>query len=121
VARVRLPPHGRAIRHGWFAITTPPESEHGVEMAGLCHLDLSSGREDLWDPGTDIRAGEGFVVPTEQGKGWVLTYLWDRTTDLSSLAVFDAQSVQDGPVGQVRLPVRVPFGFHGLWVDEADL
>lgn len=123
-----LPSHdrrhtGRATRHGWFATTTPPDSEYGFEMAGLCHLDLRTGEEDLWDPGTDVRAGEGYFVPAGdgEGEGWVLTYLWDRTTDRSSLAVFDAQSVHDGPVGQVDLPVRVPFGFHGLWLDEADL
>jgi carotenoid cleavage dioxygenase-like enzyme len=123
-----LPSHdrrhtGRATRHGWFATTSAADSEYGFEMAGLCHLDLRTGTEDLWDPGTDIRAGEGFFVPAGggEGEGWVLTYLWDRTTNLSSLAVFDAQSVADGPVGRVELPVRVPFGFHGLWVDEAEL
>jgi len=45
-----------------------------------------------------------------------LTYVWDRTTDRSSLAVFDAQDVASGPVGEVQLPVRVPFGFHGTWI-----
>ena len=56
-----------------------------------------------------------------EGEGWVLTYLWDRHTNLSALGVFDAQAMADGPVARVDLPVRVPFGFHGLWVDEADL
>ena len=51
----------------------------------------------------------------------MLTYLWDRTTDRSSLAIFDAQAVDEGPVAEVHLPVRVPFGFHGLWADEAQL
>ena len=50
------------------------------------------------------------------GDGWVMTYVWDRTTDRSSLAVFDAQDVASGPVGEVQLPVRVPFGFHGTWI-----
>ena len=123
-----LPSHdrrhtGRATRHGWFATTTAPDAEHGFELAGLCHLDLQTGAEDLWDPGPDLRAGEGVFVPAGrgEGEGWVLTYVWDRTTDRSALAVFDAQSVADGPVGRVELPVRVPFGFHGLWVDDADL
>jgi carotenoid cleavage dioxygenase len=123
-----LPSHdrrhtGRPTGHGWFATTVPPGSEYGFELAGLCHLDVRSGEEDLWDPGPHLRAGEGVFVPTgrDEGEGWVLTFVWDRTTDRSSLAVFDARAVRDGPVGQVELPVRVPFGFHGLWVDEADL
>ncbi len=123
-----LPTHdrrhtGRETRHGWFATTTAADSEHGFELAGICHLDLTTGREDVWDPGEDRRAGEGFFVPTgkDEGDGYVLTYVWDRTTDRSSLAVFEAQDVQQGPVAEVPLPVRVPFGFHGLWVDEADL
>ncbi|MCB0962762.1 MAG: carotenoid oxygenase family protein, partial [Acidimicrobiales bacterium] len=93
------------------------------ELAGICHLDLETGREDLWDPGPDVRAGEGFFVPggDAEGDGWVLTYAWDRGTDTSSLVVLDAQDVAAGPVAEVRLPVRVPFGFHGLWLAEDDL
>ncbi len=123
-----LPTHdrrftGRATRHGWFATTVGPDSDYGFELAGLCHLDLQTGREDVWDPGPDKRAGEGFFVPVEgdEGEGYVLTYVWDRTTNRSSLAVFDAQDVQPGPIAEVPLPVRVPFGFHGLWVDEDQL
>jgi carotenoid cleavage dioxygenase len=123
-----LPTHdrrhtGRATRHGWFTTTTPADSEHGFELAGLSHLDLRTGDEQTWDPGDHVRGGEGFFVPAggDEGEGWLLTFLWDRRTDLSSLAVFDALAVADGPVAQVELPVRVPFGFHGLWIDEAEL
>jgi carotenoid cleavage dioxygenase len=77
----------------------------------------------VWDPGPDRRSGEGFFVPggADEGDGWVLTYIWDRTTNRSSLGIFDAQAMKRGPVAEVELPVRVPFGFHGLWVDEDQL
>jgi carotenoid cleavage dioxygenase len=123
-----LPTHdrrhtGRATRHGWFTTTTPADSEYGFELAGLSHLDLRTGDEQTWDPGDHVRGGEGFFVPAggDEGEGWLLTFVWDRRTDLSSLAVFDALAVADGPVARVELPVRVPFGFHGLWIDEAEL
>jgi carotenoid cleavage dioxygenase len=51
----------------------------------------------------------------------VLTYIWDRTTDTSAFAVFDSQDVASGPVAEIDLGVRVPFGFHGLWLDESVL
>ncbi|HMS88936.1 MAG TPA: carotenoid oxygenase family protein [Acidimicrobiales bacterium] len=123
-----LPTHdrrftGRPTRHGWLATTFGPESEYGFELGGLAHVDLDKGTEDVWDPGANLRAGEGFFVPAgetaPEGEGWVLTYIWDRTTDTSSLAIFDAQAVAEGPVAQVHLGVRVPFGFHGWWVDES--
>ena len=123
-----LPTHdrrhtGRPTRHGWWATTTPPDDPHGFELAGICHLDLEAGTEDLWDPGPDLRAGEGFFVPggDGEGEGWVLSFAWDRATDRSSLVVLDAQDVAAGPVAEVALPVRVPFGFHGLWLGEDDL
>ena len=125
-----LPAHdrrhtGRPVRHGWCTTTTPPEAADGFELAGICHVDLRTGSEDVWDPGDDVRGGEPVFVPAgddaAEGEGWLLTYVWDRTTDRSALAVFDAQAVAGGPVGRIELPIRVPFGFHGLWIDEAAL
>ncbi len=127
-----LPTHdrrltGRRSRHGWCATTFPPDSEFGFEFGGVCHVDLQTETEDNWDPGPNLRAGEAFFVPADpaadgsahEGEGWLLTYVWDRTTDRSSLAVFDALDVAKGPIAEVELPVRVPFGFHGYWLDES--
>jgi carotenoid cleavage dioxygenase len=120
-----LPTHdrrltGRQTHHGWFATTTAADSEHGFELNGICHYDAATGKEDVWNPGPNLRGGEGYFVGADgsrpDGDGWVMTFVWDRTTDRSSLAIFDAQDVSAGPVGQVPLPVRVPFGFHGTWV-----
>jgi carotenoid cleavage dioxygenase len=29
--------------------------------------------------------------------------------------------VAAGPVARIHLPVKVPFGFHGLWVPEEEV
>lgn len=122
-----LPTHdrrftGRATRHGWLA-AAPTEGDFGFELGGVAHVDLERGTEDVWDPGANLRSGEGFFVPASEdapeGEGWVFTYIWDRTTDTSSLGIFDAQAMAKGPVAQIHLGVRVPFGFHGWWVDES--
>jgi carotenoid cleavage dioxygenase len=114
---------GLPARHGWFTTSTEPTAEYGFELAGICHLDLERGTEDVWDPGKDLRGGEAYFVPREEsadeGDGWVMTYIWNRQTDLSSLGIFDAQDVAAGPIAEVQLPVRVPFGFHGTWVADA--
>lgn len=124
-----LPAHdrrhtGRPTRHGWFATTTSIDSEYGFELAGIAHVDLATGAEDVWDPPSHLRAGEGFFVPAEdgaEGEGWILTYIWDRTTDTSNFAVLDSQDMASGPIAEVELGVRVPFGFHGLWIDDSAL
>jgi carotenoid cleavage oxygenase len=41
-------------------------------------------------------------------------YLYDRPTDRSELAVLDARTLQN--VACVKLPHRVPAGFHGNWI-----
>jgi carotenoid cleavage dioxygenase len=113
---------GRPVRHGWCA-TIDAEGPYGFEFAGINHIDVQTGTDDRWEPGPMERAGEAFFVAdgddADEGEGWVMSFLYDRTVDRSSLGIFDAQAVADGPVARVELPVRVPYGFHGLWVADA--
>ncbi|RAV08346.1 carotenoid oxygenase [Mycolicibacterium sp. GF69] len=46
--------------------------------------------------------------------GVLMGYVYDKTTDRSELALLDAQTLDD--VARIKLPHRVPAGFHGNWV-----
>ena len=47
----------------------------------------------------------------------LMGYVHDRAADRSELAILDAQTLQD--VASIKLPHRVPSGFHGNWVSSA--
>ena len=52
--------------------------------------------------------------------GWVMAYLYDRSTNKSDVVILHAQEFEKDPVATLHLPARVPFGFHGNWIpDEA--
>ena len=40
---------------------------------------------------------------------------------LGQVWLFDARTFSSEPAARLRLPVRVPHGFHGLWVTEEQL
>ena len=46
--------------------------------------------------------------------GVLMGYVYDAATDRSELAIIDGQTLED--VATVKLPHRVPAGFHGNWV-----
>jgi carotenoid cleavage dioxygenase-like enzyme len=35
--------------------------------------------------------------------------------------VFDAPALASGPIARVKLPRRVPYGFHGWWLSADQL
>jgi carotenoid cleavage dioxygenase-like enzyme len=108
---------GRAQRHSWY-LMTDDQGDSPVEFAGLAHLDGERGALEAYEPGPGERLNEGFVVPADdgEGEGWLLTYAWDRARGASDLLVLDALDLAGGPVARVHLPVRVPYGFHAVWV-----
>jgi carotenoid cleavage dioxygenase len=53
--------------------------------------------------------------------GYLLAPWWNRQTGLSELLIRDAASLSRERVARVRLPGRVPFGFHGSGADAAVL
>ena len=48
--------------------------------------------------------------------GYLVGFMWDDVQKASFLAIFDAHDIARGPVCKIRLPQRVPNGFHSTWV-----
>ena len=47
--------------------------------------------------------------------GWLMGFVHDDATNATRFAVLDATNLAAGPVAQVTLPQRAPYGFHGNW------
>ncbi|KAG2291402.1 hypothetical protein Bca52824_038071 [Brassica carinata] len=60
-------------------------------------------------------------VEAEEDDGYVVTYVHDEVAGESKFLVMDAKSPELEIVAAVRLPRRVPYGFHGLFVKESDI
>ncbi|MGL5850648.1 MAG: carotenoid oxygenase family protein [Phycicoccus sp.] len=77
--------------------------------------DLGPGRATM-EPAVVPRQGA-----TAEDDGWVLSVVHDATRDRAKLVMLDAADVAAAPLARVHLPQRVPFGFHGNWVDDAEV
>ena len=54
-----------------------------------------------------------------EDEGWAMGFVYDDATDSSDLVILDASDLSKPPVARVHLPQRVPFGFHGSWIDDS--
>ncbi|KAE8657201.1 putative carotenoid cleavage dioxygenase 4 [Hibiscus syriacus] len=77
----------------------------------------------MYGPG--CYGAEPFFVAKEgensEDDGYLLTYVHDENTRESRFLVMDAKSPDLDIVATVKLPQRVPYGFHGLFVKESEL
>ena len=92
---------------------------------GIIKHDFNSGEQQIhqFEPG--CYGGEAVFVPDPQGKieeqGWLVTFVYDENTNISSLVILNAQDIMGQPVAKVILPQRVPYGFHGIWLSQENL
>ncbi len=98
-----------------------------VGSGALVRYDLQSdtaiehrfGRRGRGSPGAP---GEAVFAPAagapDELSGWYLTYVYDAEADSSDLVVIDASDFAGEPVARIRLPRRVPHGFHGNWIPD---
>jgi carotenoid cleavage oxygenase len=51
---------------------------------------------------------------------FMVAYVYDAAEGRTDVVILEAQDFSGDPVATVRLPVRVPFGFHGSWAPDLD-
>jgi carotenoid cleavage dioxygenase len=111
---------GLKHRHGYAGAITGPKLP-GSPFDTIAHFDLKTGKRETWNAGPGNFVLEPVVAPRGPGEanGYVLTLIYRSETNLSDLVVLDAQNIAAGPIATAKLPVRVPFGFHGNWLGAA--
>ena len=104
-----------------YAYTVATEGiGHG--FTGLLKHDLDLGTSEDVTYGTGRMTMEAVFVArsgsTAEDDGWLMSYVYDATTNTTDIVVLHAQDLAGGPVATVHLPQRVPFGFHGNWIAD---
>nr|GEV80804.1 carotenoid cleavage dioxygenase [Tanacetum cinerariifolium] len=105
------------------------------KISGVVKLDISLSEVDrrecivasrMFGPG--CFGGEPFFVAKEpenpdadEDEGYIVSYVHNENTGESRFVVMDAKSPTLEIVAAVKLPHRVPYGFHGLFIKESDL
>ncbi|MFT4614110.1 MAG: carotenoid cleavage dioxygenase-like enzyme [Bacteroidia bacterium] len=114
-------------RYGYsLAVDEVNDSPERIEQSetGIRKYDVVSGEVDNWLPGKDLTPGEPLFIPAKEtgggeDEGYIASYVYDKNSGTSAFCLFDATAVAAGPIAKVHLPVRVPVGFHGVWVPDS--
>lgn len=111
---------GQKNRYG-YTVQFAPASDGSPSFAGHLKFDFQSGKAESHNYGAQCVAGEPVFAPapgadSDSDEGFVLSYLHDEKSGKSELVVLDASRFESAPVARVKLPQRVPYGFHGSWI-----
>jgi carotenoid cleavage dioxygenase len=108
---------GKRHRYGY----APAAGEAAAGFSALLKHDFVRGGTHSRSFGSTRALGEFVFHPSSpdaaEDDGVLMGYIYDRPTDRSELAILDARTLKD--VARIKLPHRVPAGFHGNWVPTA--
>jgi len=104
------------------------EGGHTLRFNGLVKYNNDTGQYVQQDYGEGVYGSEAAFAPvkganreSEEDHGYVMSLVTDSNTWKSELQIFNAQDISQGPIARVKLPHRVPAGFHAWWSRGEDL
>ncbi|MFK8080657.1 MAG: carotenoid oxygenase family protein [Granulosicoccus sp.] len=122
---------GAQNQFGYVASVQVNENNGAPEFTEIIKHDLKTGSMLTRPYGSGHFAGEAVFVPrsrksshgaseqvmdNSEDDGWLLSHVFDAQSESSELLVIDASTLDAEPVARIRLPQRVPYGFHGTWI-----
>ncbi len=113
---------GQTYRYAYVVAT---QSDRRFQSASrLYKHDLVDAGREVHEFGTGRHPGEFVFVPAQEGadedEGWLIGLVIDEPSDTTELVILDARDFEGAPVATVRLPHRIPPGFHGNWINGGD-
>lgn len=112
---------GKKTRYVYLAIAEP-----WPKCSGMAKVDLATGNVTKHIYGGRKFGGEACFVPKRVGEGeeedeegFLMSFVRDEERETSELVILRASTMEQ--VGAVKIPSRVPYGFHGTFVSAQEL
>jgi carotenoid cleavage dioxygenase len=90
-----------------------------VPFNAILHYDLATGARRAHELAAASTSGEAVFVPRRpsagEGDGFLIAPVYRWAEDRSDVLILDAQNIERAPLATIRLPHRLPLGFHGNW------
>ncbi len=109
---------GRYTQWGYLVDHDPDT----LRWTGLNKYNTDTGeRVGEWTDGHDCCwYSEPWFAPADNARsedhGYVVAFVWNDSTAKQELQIFDAQNMSPGPIARVKMPHRIPPGFHACWM-----
>lgn len=91
----------------------------------LWRHDLQARQTLRHDLGAHAVPGEFVFVPRQaqgaEDDGWLVGFVHNRQSGRAEFHVINADDFTGPPQAVVHIPARIPAGFHGNWIADADL
>jgi all-trans-8'-apo-beta-carotenal 15,15'-oxygenase len=97
-----------------WALTWTPRAVATGGSPDLSHIDPRSGEVRPADLGSNVFPSEPSIVSGPEGT-FVLSLVYDGTSDRSFVAVLDTQRWQEGAVAKLWFDHPIPFPYHGAF------
>ena len=113
---------GQKNRFG-FMLDVGTRDDGSPNFAGVVKFDQQTGKSETHTYGERFSSSEPCFVSAaaaapDSDEGWIMSYVHDENTNETSFTVLDATDLSADPVARVKLPQRVPYGFHGSWLPD---
>jgi carotenoid cleavage dioxygenase-like enzyme len=118
----------KEYRFGVMNLVDVPGEDPGDGLPGfrwLASIDPTTGAIRTRFAGRDSTVQEAIFVPpgvdSPNGEGYVMQLVDRHATGTTDLLILDAQHIDAEPVATLKIPIRMPGGLHGNWVNNEQL
>lgn len=110
---------GRKTKFAYLALAEP-----WPKVSGFAKVDLSTGEVKKYIYGDERFGGEPLFLPRDpnserEDDGYILAFVHDEKEWKSELQIVNAMNLK--LEASIKLPSRVPYGFHGTFIHSKDL
>jgi carotenoid cleavage dioxygenase-like enzyme len=95
------------------------DSEFDATFNAELKFDNETGSIETHAFGEGMFSSEAIFAPrinaADEDDGYVICFVYDQATDSSECHIIDAKRFTDEPVARIKIPQRVPNGFHAAW------
>lgn len=110
---------GKPYRYAYaMALPAGFDAAH-PDQTRLFKHDLEAGTRQVHDFGQGRLPGEFVFVPRPTARaeddGWLMGYVVNLADETTDLVILNADDFEGPPQASIRIPHRIPPGFHGNW------